>query len=187
MNEVTKLPDNNLKFADVYFEFYPLISSYLHKRLKNEVAIEQIITDSLFKVNQHLSAYNCERAKLNTWIFTIVNNKLKDYFRSNGDNIVIHKSDLVSNSADENTLFEYVSDSSATAVFENRELRRKIRRAIRTLKPTEKYAAILRFVKEYDYQEIADVLDIPLNTVKVTILRAREHLQNELKYEYANL
>ena len=66
-------------------------------------------------------------------------------------------------------------------------MHRKIRRAIRTLKPLEKRLAILRLVLEYEYSEIAEMLEMPLNSVKVMIFRAKENLQVALKQEYAML
>ena len=55
------------------------------------------------------------------------------------------------------------------------------------IKPTYREVAIEHFIYEQNYNEIAEKLDIPLNTVKVAILRAREVLQGALKYEYASL
>lgn len=51
------------------------------------------------------------------------------------------------------------------------------------LKLPEKYRAaiILRHLRELEYEEIAQVLDLPLNTVKTHIRRARELLRKELK------
>ena len=75
----------------------------------------------------------------------------------------------------------------ANEPLENSELHKKIRRAIRELNPLEKKIAILRFVKEFDYNEIAERLDIQLGSVKATIYRAKESLQSALKTEYAML
>lgn len=177
---------NNLKFEEVYIQYYPLVMTFLRSKVKNEVAREQIITDAFLKVHEHLNAYSCSKGQFNTWIYTIVNNKVTDYFRSAESRCFVHTSDMVNTEG--KPTFEVVSDTDeANEPLENSELHKKIRRAIRDLNPLEKKIAILRFVKEFDYNEISERLDIPLGSVKATIFRAKESLQSALKTEYAML
>jgi RNA polymerase sigma-70 factor (ECF subfamily) len=173
------------KFTVIFNEYHPLISTFLRSKVKNEIAREEIIHKSFEKILEHLESYDISKGKLNTWIYTIVNRKVIDYFREVNKDKEISKSDFVNSEGEE--AFEFIGDSSANAEVENSELHRKIRKAMRNLKPIEKHIAILRFVKEFDYNEIADVLEIPQNTVKVYIMRAKEKLQESLKYEYASL
>jgi RNA polymerase sigma factor (sigma-70 family) len=178
---------NSMKFEEVYIQYYPLIMTFLRSKIKNEVERDVIIEKVFDKVLEHLNAYSCTKGQFNTWIYTIVNNKVKDYFRKvKTDNVhFVHTSDMVN--SDGKPTFDHTDNTSANEPLENSELHRKIRRAIRDLKPIEKKIAILRFVKEFDYNEIAETLDIPLNSVKVTIMRAKENLQNVLRTEYAML
>ena len=176
------------KFNEVFNEYYPIIGNFLRTKIQNEEEREDVLCDIFRKVATHFDGYNVEKAKINTWIYTIVNNRVIDYYRSpkhNQTGIVIAETDLVN--ADGETSFDYVGDDNADTDMVNRELRHKIRRAIRSLRPIEKHIAILRFVKEYDYNEIAEILCIPLGSVKATLLRAKESLQLSLKNEYATL
>lgn len=45
-----------------------------------------------------------------------------------------------------------------------------------------KYKVVIKlyYFEEKSYQEIADVLDIPINTVKIQLLRAKEHIRKKL-------
>ena len=177
-----------LKFETVYNEYYPLVGSYLRTKIQNAETREDILCEIFTKVAKHIDSYNPEISKLKTWIYTIVNNRVIDYYRSeeyNKAGMIVSESDLANSEGE--TSFDYVGNDNADANIENTELRHKIRRAIRSLRPIEKHIAILRFVKEYEYSEIAEILDIPLNSVKVTILRAKESLQVALKKEYATL
>jgi RNA polymerase sigma-70 factor (ECF subfamily) len=188
MNDKANTQANNLKFNDVYNEFRPLIATFLRTKVKNEQAQEEIICDVFIKVNEHLKAYNPEKAKLNTWIYTIVNRKVIDYYRSDEGKRASHyvcASDLATDEGENS--FDFAGETSSASQIENKELKRKIRRAIRNLKPIEKRVAILRLVKEMEYNEIADILEIPLNSVKATIFRAKESLQIALRAEYALL
>jgi RNA polymerase sigma-70 factor (ECF subfamily) len=175
----------DVKFTIIFDEYHPLISTFLRSKITNEIAREEIIHKSFMKILEHLESYDISKGKLNTWIYTIVNRKVIDYFREVNRDKEINKSDFVNAEGEE--AFDFVAEDSANSEIENSELHRKIRKAMRNLKPVEKNIAILRFVKEFDYKEIAVILELPLNTVKVTILRAKEKLQESLKYEYASL
>jgi len=186
MTEVTNAPKNNLKFEEVYSEYKPLIENFLRNKIKNEETREDIVAMTFIKVAKHLASYNPEhlkKAKLSSWIHMIANRLVIDEYRKK--NATISKSDLCNSEGEE--AFEFVGNDTANAEIENAELHRTIRQAMRNLKPMEKKIAILRFVKEYDYSEIAEILEMPLNSVKVTIMRAKESLQSSLKNEYAML
>jgi RNA polymerase sigma factor (sigma-70 family) len=183
MNEVTNSQANNLKFNDVYNEYKPLIEYFLRNKIKNEETREDIVIETFMRVSKHLHVFNPDKAKLTTWIHTIANRLVIDEYRK--AKASISESDL--STIEDSKAFEFVGNSCANSDVENRELRHTIRKAMRNLKPIEKRMAILRLVKEYEYTEIAEILDIPLNSVKATIFRAKESLQTSLKSEYALL
>jgi RNA polymerase sigma-70 factor (ECF subfamily) len=55
-----------------------------------------------------------------------------------------------------------------------------LRKALETLGEPHRSIVVLREIQEYKYEEISDVLDLPLNTVKVYLHRARKSLRKEL-------
>jgi RNA polymerase sigma-70 factor (ECF subfamily) len=63
---------------------------------------------------------------------------------------------------------------------EARELGTQIERAIGALRPEYRSCIIMRHVEGRAYDEIADVLDLPLGTVKTYIHRARAELRESL-------
>ena len=176
------------KFTEIYNEYKPLIEIYLRTLVANDDDREDIVTDTFLKVFKFLDSFDCDKAQLTTWIHKIAYNMFIDTYRNgkvNGNGVTSKNSDLVDDEGKET--MEPVSNISASASIENFEMHRKIRRAIRTLKPLEKRLAILRLVLEYEYSEIAEMLEMPLNSVKVMIFRAKENLQVALKQEYAML
>ncbi len=56
-----------------------------------------------------------------------------------------------------------------------------IKNAIDDLPEKYKTAIILRHTEEKSYEEIAEILDLPLGTIKARIFRAREMLKKSLK------
>ena len=57
-----------------------------------------------------------------------------------------------------------------------RDLARQLEGALRELRPEHRTALLLRFRDELAYEEIAEVMGIPLGTVKTFIYRARQEL-----------
>ena len=62
-----------------------------------------------------------------------------------------------------------------------------VRQAIGTMKGAEKEILILRDLQDLSYEEISEIMDIPLGTVKSKLNRARHGLKNKLKQFYAQL
>jgi RNA polymerase sigma-70 factor (ECF subfamily) len=58
-----------------------------------------------------------------------------------------------------------------------------IQNAIEKLPKQYRMVVVLRYLEDFSYQEIAEALDLPLNTVKSYLFRARQQLQ-ELLYDY---
>jgi len=56
-----------------------------------------------------------------------------------------------------------------------------IQRAIDSLPEKYRLSIILRHNEEKSYEEIAEIMEIPLGTVKARIFRAREMLKKKLK------
>lgn len=61
------------------------------------------------------------------------------------------------------------------------EFRQRLREAVNTLSEPQRSIVILREIEGYQYDEIGDVLDLPLNTVKVYLHRARRKLREKLR------
>jgi RNA polymerase sigma-70 factor (ECF subfamily) len=176
-----------LNFDLIYKQYKDEVMNRLRMKVKSTEDCEDMCIDIFMKINEYLQVFNCERGQFNTWLYTFVNNKVIDYYRGEGKKAEqrINVSDFVD---DENKeCYTFVGGENTSNDVENRELQRKIRRAIRTLKPIEKRLAILRLIKEYDYSEIAEMLEMPMNSVKVMIFRAKQNLQIALKQEYALL
>lgn len=63
----------------------------------------------------------------------------------------------------------------------NKRLTEKIIKEIDTLPPLYRDIAKMRFIREFQYKNIAKELNLPLNTVKTRVRRAKNILSNKLK------
>ena len=180
-----------LNFDAVYNEYRPLVMARLRTKIRSNEEREDVCQDIFIKVLNFLEVYNCDKAKLNTWIFTIVNNHLTDTYRKNAlakseeGAIVTTTADFVDSNGEE--FFQFFGSGTASDAVENAELQKRIAIAFRGLKPKYRKVAILFFLREKKYEEIVEICNVPMGTVKGMLSRAKEMLQMALQTEYATL
>lgn len=181
-------------FEELYNKNYNQILNYINFKINKLNVAEEITNDVFVKVSKHLFEFNSDKSKFNTWLHNIANNTLIDYFRSDKTNLFINVSDfnniINKKGLNENNInmrqtfdFQFTDNIKADTNIESQELMNSINKAFKTLKPKYLRIAELYFVEDKQYTEIAAICDIPLNSVKVMILRCREMLQAKLQTE----
>jgi len=76
--------------------------------------------------------------------------------------------------------FQFVADAEADSEMDREELSAKIMKSFRGLKPKYRKIAVLFFMNQKSYKEIAEILDVPMGTVFGMISRCRKMLQTSL-------
>jgi RNA polymerase sigma factor (sigma-70 family) len=84
--------------------------------------------------------------------------------------------------------FQIADDSSETDSYTiGIEINTSVSEAMNSLKPQYRKVAELRFIECRDYAEIAEIMSISMDNVKVSVKRCKEMLQNKLQSTYAFL
>ena len=132
------------------------------QRLGSSDTSDDLLQETFIKVYLHLSDYS-EEYTFGQWVYTIARNTLVDYVRRRADDVSID-SKFIAPMATTPSPEESVIINQRTAHFEASlaELSEDYRRIIE-----------MRFLEEYSYEEIADKLGRPLNTIKTQIRRAK--------------
>ncbi len=131
----------------------------------NEHDAKDVTQDALMKVYTKLHTFQ-EKAQFKTWVQRITTNLCMDYFRKRREEISIEGSELPL------TLNENLEED-----VETRLILEEVIIEINQLSPALRAVMILRHLHEFSYQEIANALDIPINTVKSHLHRGRDQLQ----------
>jgi len=137
---------------------------FIYRRTGNDSEVAQDITQEVFlKMWKNLKRFD-QKKKFRTWLFTIAKNACTDFLRK--------KKSLpfsVFEDGDGNNFFvEGIVDTSSlpAEVFNYRNLSEKFSLAWRNLPAKYRPVFSLRYSKQFTFQEIAETLDKPLNTVK---------------------
>jgi RNA polymerase sigma-70 factor (ECF subfamily) len=153
----------------------------LISRLLNDQADACDITQEVFlKIFRKIDAFRGDSA-LKTWIYRIAVNEAYNYQRW----FSRHRRQEIGLDADDGGNLGYqrtLSDPgrSPYECAEDRERHALVEAALANLSPSFRAAVVLRDIEELSYEEIADVLQVALGTVKSRIMRGREALRKEL-------
>lgn len=154
-------------FSEVIRRFQAPIFSLLIRMLGNEEDAQELLQLTFCRVYRYRHKFDPER-KLVNWIFTIASNLAKKEWRRRTKWIYVP--------------LEYVNlaSSSKTAPHYDAgrvELKASIEEAVDKLPPHYREPFILREKEQMSYEDIAEILDIRLGTVKSRINRARGQLR----------
>ncbi|MBO8164148.1 MAG: sigma-70 family RNA polymerase sigma factor [Brevibacillus sp.] len=139
--------------------------------LGNEQDALDASQEALIRIYQKIHLFQ-EKAKFSTWVQRIVSNICMDRFRSRKDAVSLEEHQLVL--ADKNNVEDEILLTS---------LSNDVHSAIQKLPEQYRTVIVLRYLQDFSYQEIAEALELPLNTVKSYLFRARQQLQ-ELLHDY---
>jgi RNA polymerase sigma-70 factor (ECF subfamily) len=159
------------------------VYALIYRMVRDRELAEDLTQETFVKVLNALDRYRPEY-KFSSWIFKIANNAAIDQLRRKElDTLSLEGGpDATTPDRIEATTLQVGSDGeSPLEELEARELGTAIERAVAQLRPEYQSCIIMRHVEGRPYDEIADILDLPLGTVKTYIHRARAELRDLLE------
>ncbi|MCD6308030.1 MAG: sigma-70 family RNA polymerase sigma factor [Candidatus Latescibacteria bacterium] len=164
-------------FDIIVYRYKNRLMNFVFRFVKDNDVAEDIVQETFLRVFRKRRDYKAI-ANFSTWIFTIAGNLAKSELRRrkrwnflsiDAANEGEKNFELPDNgiSPDRNTAISLLEDS--------------VQDAIDTLQPKYKEALILRDIEGLSYQNIAEIMRVPVGTVKSRVNRARMKLQKKLK------
>ncbi len=172
-------------FRDLIGRYERPVFSLIYRLVRDRERAEDLAQDTFIKVLNALDRYD-PSYKFSSWIFKIAHNTALDHLRrKEPETLSIHGSPHARTAAEQEatTLNPASTDENPEEYTAARELGSEIEVAIGRLRPEYRTAIVLCHVEGRPYEEIAQIMDVPLGTVKTYIHRAR----NELKKQLAHL
>ncbi len=164
------------KTAVLFDRYHTSIYNYFMKIHRNKM-ISQDLTQNVFeKIIKYRSSYT-DHKNFRSWIFTIARNA----------NIDEHRKKRPTDACD-----DYITlsskDDNAQVVMEKSEKSKQLMRALDLLPAEEKELIVLTKFEKMKFAQVAEILGMTENAVKVkshrTIKKLRSILVNDIKYEY---
>jgi RNA polymerase sigma-70 factor (ECF subfamily) len=177
------MANHKFKFHDIYKEFYQRIHLFLERMVgKNEA--EDLTQEVFMKVDRGLKDFKGE-SKLSTWVYRIATNAALDKiqsraYRESKSKISLNATCKETELEDAGMLTAEMSFSAEREAVRN-EMNECIREFVDKLPTNYRTVIILSELKDLQNQQIADILGISLDAVKIRLHRARTRLKAEFE------
>ncbi|MGH8247218.1 MAG: RNA polymerase sigma factor [Gammaproteobacteria bacterium] len=156
------------------------VFSIIHGILRNRNDAEDIAQQVFTKIYFSLRKFNF-RSALVTWIYKITVNECYDYLRKQKVRKLTYESDLNEDDLRRVDNMEDTRRNPAEAIDRRTELREYVVRLLDKLSEEERHLLIMKEVEGYPVEELARMVSMNENTVKVKLFRARQKLVKAAK------
>jgi RNA polymerase sigma-70 factor, ECF subfamily len=145
-------------FAGLYDRHSRASYSLAYRMMGDRQAAEDLVQEAFLSVWRSARSYRAERGSVRTWILSIVHNRGIDQLRTMASRRRVHDKVEATTSG--------AQPSEAFAETWRNSQREQVREALRILPPEQLKVLELGYFSGYTHVEIADLLDLPLGTVK---------------------
>ena len=146
--------------------------------LRNKEDVEDVAQQVFVKAYFSLKRFD-QRAAFSTWLYKITVNECWDVLRKRKVRPLLYESDLSEEQAREYNGF--IEKATAPDVSDRLEARERVEKLLVDLDERDRLMLILKEVQGFSVEEIAEILEINGNTVKVRLFRARRRITERVK------
>lgn len=146
--------------------------------LRNKEDVEDVAQQVFVKAYFSLKRFD-QRAAFSTWLYKITVNECWDVLRKRKVRPLLYESDLNEEQAHEYSGFS--EKATVPDVSDRLEVRERVEKLLVDLDERDRLMLILKEVQGFSVEEIAEILDINGNTVKVRLFRARRRIMEKVK------
>ncbi len=189
-SKLTNLPDtelvhlaleqNQVAYIVLYTRYNAGVKSHISRYVAQKEDIEDIALESFQKAFSQIATYNPDY-KFSTWLYRIARNTAFDHLSKHDR----EKTNMPTTSISEE--IAELKDLPATMhnpeedIINQQEYDKWLTN-IEKLKDDYKTVAKMNLIDNFGYKEISDALDMPINTVKTKIRRAKAQLLKMMNY-----
>ena len=163
--------DKRKSVEELYTEFGTKIRAYVFSRIKDHYDAEDIVSQVFLKLTENIGEYDAAKASYSTWIYTISQNTVRDYFRK-------HQKNENCELPDDLPLPDLHAD------VENKLLQQEtldtLAEALQRLPERERDIIILRFYHDLPAKEVAEKVGVSYANVRylqtIAIKKLRDYL-----------
>lgn len=154
-------------FEQVFEAYYSKVLFYLIKKTGTREEAEDLCSEAFIYCLDHYDSYDPEKSALSTWIYLVVNSRLKNYYRDRKSHVDM---DELSN-----VLPDEGEDMERAIYLE--QMRAQLAKAIATLPERQQKIVIMSYFQQKSSNEIAAELGMTAGNVRVQLTRALDKLE----------
>jgi RNA polymerase sigma-70 factor (ECF subfamily) len=170
-------------FEMLVVKYQRRIERLISRMVRDVDLVQDIAQESLIRAYRALPQFRGESA-FYTWLYRIaVNTAKKALVEKKRDPLVLESALVSADEGEEPSRLENELSDAETpeAVLASKEIAATVNAAIDALSEDLRQAIVLREIEGLSYEEIADVMNCPIGTVRSRIFRAREAIATRLR------
>lgn len=172
--ELAKQGDESA-FEQLYMEFYKLAFYFALKLCRNEADAKDAVQEAFMEVHRSITSLK-ETSYFKAWLYKIVHTKCKKIFRKNKYMTTdFEEEGLIGNLKEERMEF---TPEPLTRFHSDQEV---LHACIDQLPQSQKEIIVLFYLEQMSIKEIADIVDVPIGTVKSRLAYGRNYLKAMLE------
>lgn len=161
------------KFGILMERYQPKIFRYGKKFLSDPDNIEDVVQDVFIKTYQNIKGFDASQ-RFSPWIYRIAHNTYINAIKKNSLSPLY--------------LFDFDTLISRTIVEdpivrekEQKEMKELVDKGLSLIDPKHREILVLYYIEDLSYKEISEILHVPIGTVGVRIMRAKEVLREVIE------
>ena len=153
-------------FSVLFHRYQKKILNFAWLYLNDMDSAEDILQGTFLRMFMFARTFK-KKASFSNWLYTIASNKARDYLRSRSRRPTVQIS-AHDDDQDVGTMWAYLMTDHTTAedIFFTKQQKELVREIVGKLPDHLRQILILAYFSKLSYQEMADILEIPLGTVK---------------------
>ena len=160
-----------MDFFEIYDQYYQRVRKFILASVRDESVADDLVQETFLRIQNHLDTVR-DPSKISSWVFRIAYHLCQDHFRN------LKKSSREKAIQEELVTLE---ETPAQKKMEQSEMSRCVQDQLNLLPQSWKSVLILSDLMDFTQQEIADILGLSVENVKVRLHRARKRLKAVLE------
>ncbi len=164
-------------FEDIFNKYHDAIFNYILRRTCNMNLAEDITANTFMNALSHIRKFKWQNVALAAWLYRIATNEVNLHYRKHKRVVPLDDTMAKELKDDKRTDSDLLKTEAAV---QTDQKFKKACRAINKLKINYQTVIALRYFEEKSIKEIADILELPENTIKTRIRRGLMQLREKL-------
>jgi RNA polymerase sigma-70 factor, ECF subfamily len=157
--------DNKEFFAEIVNRYQDKLMRYATYLINNKEKAADVVQESLIKAFINLNGFNTNK-KFSSWIYRIVHNEAMNAVKKYHKEIPIEKD------------MDWISNVNLEEEFDKKQIQEMTQKCINDMPIKYAEPLMLYFMEDYSYEDISDILRLPMGTVAIRISRAKALMKN---------
>lgn len=153
-------------YAEIVKRYEQKLSRYVMRLINRKEETEDIVQNVFIKTYQNLRGFN-KHLKFSSWIYRIAHN----------ESVNMIKSSWLQKIVSLDNFFNLGKESKIEEKLDQEQIQVLLKKCLRDLEPKYKEPLVLYYYEEKSYEEISDILRMPVKTVGVLLYRAKQKLK----------